>query len=183
MRIYTKSGDLGQTGLIGGDRVGKDHVRVEAVGAIDEFNAALGIARLHPDAYFDPWLESLQNRLFDVGAEVATPTDSRFYRIATDETQVTALEASIDEMTAELEPLRNFILLGGSALAAHLHSCRTLCRRAERAVLRLHRQEPVADVTLRYLNRLSDWFFTAARYANHRAGVAETVWKQEQSKP
>lgn len=181
MRIYTRSGDRGDTGLVGGDRVGKEHVRIEAVGAIDEFNASIGIARLHPEPALDTWLDTLQNRLFDLGAEVATPTESRFYRQSIREEHVAALEESIDAMTAELEPLRNFVLPGGSALAAHLHFCRTLCRRAERAVLRLHRKEPISDVTLRYLNRLSDWLFTAARFANHRAGVAETVWKQEQS--
>jgi cob(I)alamin adenosyltransferase len=179
MKIYTKTGDAGETGLFGGPRVSKDDARVEAYGAVDEVNAALGVARARGgDAEVDALLAEVQDRLFTIGAELATPPGARARSVlpAVAPEWTAALEAAIDRLEAELPPLRNFILPGGSALAADLHQARGACRRAERRVVTLHRHEPVSKEVLAFLNRLSDLLFVAARVVNRRAGVPETVW-------
>lgn len=179
MRIYTRTGDEGETSLFAGGRVRKDHPRVEAYGAVDELNAAIGLVRaLGVDAELDAWLERVQRALFVVGSDLATPLDrSPDWLTRIDETAATALEREIDVLEAELEPLKHFILPGGTPGAAALHVARTVCRRAERAAVALAAAESVNPAALRYLNRLSDWLFVVARAANARAGRAETVWK------
>jgi cob(I)alamin adenosyltransferase len=177
MKIYTKTGDSGQTGLWGGQRVSKDSLRVSAYGTVDELNALLGVARTSGvDARLDEQLTRIQNELFVLGADLATPgEDTRIDRVAP--TQTTMLEQDIDQFEAELEPLRQFILPGGTPSAAHLHLARTVCRRAERVVVSLAAVEPINEHVLPYLNRLADWFFVAARVANTRAGVADVPWQ------
>ncbi len=180
MRIYTKTGDAGETGLFGGPRVPKDDARVDAYGEVDELNAALGAARARGlDPEIDAVLAAVQDQLFAVGAELATPAGARARAAVppVDAAWVAALEAAIDRFQAELPPLRNFILPGGSAAGADLHLARAVCRRAERRVVSLHRREPVAPEVLPLLNRLSDFLFVAARLANHRAGAAEVAWQ------
>jgi cob(I)alamin adenosyltransferase len=180
MKIYTKTGDAGETGLFGGPRVTKDDARVEAYGAVDELNAALGAARARgADADLGARLGAVQAQLFTVGAALATPPAAAKARAALppiEPSWITALEAGIDALEAELPPLRHFILPGGAPLAADLHLARAVCRRAERRVVALHHHEPVAAEVLAYLNRLSDFLFVAARAANRRAGVEETIW-------
>jgi cob(I)alamin adenosyltransferase len=181
-RIYTRTGDAGRTRLATGESVSKSDIRVEAYGAVDETNACVGMARLHTagDAAFDALLGRLQNELFDLGADLAAPprpdeAEGQALRIL--ESQVTRLEAEIDAMNAELPELRSFILPGGTAAAAALHLARTICRRAEREAVRLvEAGAPVSPPALRYLNRLSDLLFVAARYANDR-GAAEVFWQ------
>jgi cob(I)alamin adenosyltransferase len=186
MRIYTKTGDAGETGLFGGTRVSKDDARVEAYGEVDELNAALGAARARGlDTEVDGILAAVQDQLFTVGAELATPPGARVRSavppVAPD--WIAALEASIDRFQAELPPLRNFILPGGGRAGADLHLARAICRRAERRAVALHRREPVAPEVLVFLNRLSDFLFVAARLANHRAGAAEVVWDPAAKRP
>jgi cob(I)alamin adenosyltransferase len=182
VKIYTRSGDSGETGLFGGPRVTKDDPRVEAYGAVDEVNAALGEARLRAEAAADADISGLlaaaQDRLFTVGGELATPAGARA-RSALPQLQaawIEELERAIDRWDGELEPLRQFVLPGGAPLACALHVARTACRRAERRVVTLARTEPPDPLVLGYLNRLSDFLFVAARVANRRAGVAEIVW-------
>lgn len=179
MKIYTKTGDRGETGLFGGPRVAKDDARVEAYGAVDELNATIGAVRsAGGDAEIDALLAEVQDHLFTIGAELATPPGARAHAavppIAPEWTA--ALERAIDRFEAELPPLRHFILPAGSRLAAGLHVARAVCRRAERRVVSLHRHDAVAPGILELLNRLSDFLFVAARVANHRAGVQETTW-------
>ncbi|MFW6023199.1 MAG: cob(I)yrinic acid a,c-diamide adenosyltransferase [Myxococcota bacterium] len=181
MKIYTKTGDRGTTGLFGGDRVSKTHGRVRAYGEVDELNAVLGVARAAlPSAATDTGelLQSIQSDLFDVGAELAT-TAARAAKgdlpLLTD-AAVERLEQEIDAHEAPLEPLTSFVLPGGAPAAAHLHVARTVCRRAERAVTALGEAEAVRGEVLRYLNRLSDLLFVLARGANHEAGVADVPW-------
>jgi cob(I)alamin adenosyltransferase len=177
VKIYTKTGDDGLTGLVGGARVEKDGARIAAIGEVDELNAAIGICRTQSrHTELDAALEDIQNRLFDVGAELASPDREQHQSIG--EKQIRALEQSMDIQTERLEPLRAFILPAGSELAARLHYARAVCRRAERAVLSLRRSEQVrSDVTI-YLNRLSDWLFVAARTANRLQGVEDVKWKK-----
>ncbi len=178
MKIYTKTGDSGDTALFAGGRVPKHHLRVEAYGTVDELNAMLGVARAErPGPQVDAWLESAQNQLFHLGADLATPKSAKsdwVTRISRDD--INWLEASIDEMTAELPPLRNFILPGGSRCAAELQVARTVCRRAERIIAALAAQEDIGAAALAYVNRLSDWLFTLARYENMQAGESEAKW-------
>jgi cob(I)alamin adenosyltransferase len=179
MKIYTKTGDAGDTGLFGGPRVGKDDVRVEAYGAVDELNAAIGVARARDaDGELDALLAAAQDHLFAIGAELATPPGAKAHSAVPpiETAWASALEAAIDRFEAELPPLRQFVLPGGSPLAADLHLARAVCRRAERRVVALHRAAAVAPEVLAYLNRLSDFLFVAARLANHRAGAAEVPW-------
>ncbi len=186
MKIYTKAGDAGETGLFGGARVPKDDARVEAYGTVDELNCALGAARaaLPPDSPLDELLARLQSELFDLGAELATPParlDTRLgakVPLATDE-RVAALEAEIDRMEEELAPLKTFILPGGTSVAAALHMARAVCRRAERRTVTLAHLDSAAvrPEALRYLNRLSDLLFVLARYANHTAGLPDVPWR------
>ncbi len=187
-RIYTRSGDNGETGLFGGQRVDKDDLRVEAYGTVDELNALLGVVRVHvtpADAAMDSLLQHIQNNLFDVGADLATPEardehKGRIHIQRVSAAQVTYLETQIDHYEAGLPPLTYFILPGGSAAAAALHHARTVCRRAERRCVTLARAEaenaPVNPDVISYLNRLSDLLFVIARSANHRQGVADTRW-------
>ncbi len=179
-KIYTRTGDQGTTALGDGTRVPKNSARVTAYGTVDETNATLGLARLHATGELDAALKRISNDLFDLGADLCTPDlagdASRPYpalRIIA--AQVDRLEAEIDAMNVRLTPLRSFILPGGSALAAHLHLCRTVCRRAERLVVDLAAQEEVNPEAVKYLNRLSDWFFVAGRIANDD-GKADVLW-------
>ncbi len=179
MRIYTKTGDAGETGLFGGPRVSKDSERVEAYGTVDELNAALGVARAQgSDPEIDRLLGAVQEQLFTVGAELATPPGAKAHSAVPpiDAAWTSALESAIDRIQAELSPLRHFILPGGAPFAASLHFARAVCRRAERRAVTLHQREEVMPEALAFLNRLSDFLFVAARLANQRAGVTETVW-------
>jgi cob(I)alamin adenosyltransferase len=180
MRIYTRTGDQGETGLIGGRRIAKTALRIEAVGHLDELNAAIGVCRTHaaPDLVSSA-LERLQSQLFDAGAELAVPPDRESSGPAVTGEHTARLEVEIDAMTGAMPPLASFVLPGGTPLAASLHVARTVCRRAERAVLRLHADQPVRDELRQYLNRLSDWLFTAARLANHSAGIADVTWSKQ----
>ena len=179
-KIYTRTGDKGDTALGDGSRVAKHAPRVAAYGTVDELNATIGMARLHASAESAEALARIQNDLFDLGADLCTPdlegdAAAPYPRLRMQPVQTARLETEIDAMTAVLEPLRSFILPGGSALAAHLHLCRTTCRRAERLATELAVAEPVNPEAVRYLNRLSDWFFVAARMAND-AGRADVLW-------
>jgi cob(I)alamin adenosyltransferase len=178
MKIYTRTGDDGTTGLFSGGRVRKDHLRVETYGTVDELNSCLGLARaLKPDAEMDTWLEKTQNQLFHLGSDLATPLDAKAEWVVRVEAEaITWLEESIDSMDTRPEPLKNFILPGGSPAAAQLHVARTVCRRAERLAVRLAEEAAINPLALKYLNRLSDWLFTAARYENLKAGVPESKW-------
>ncbi|MCY3995564.1 MAG: cob(I)yrinic acid a,c-diamide adenosyltransferase [Rhodobacter sp.] len=179
-RIYTKTGDAGETALGNGVRVPKTSVRVQAYGTVDEANATIGMARLHADGHLDSRLSSIQNDLFDLGADLCRPcsgedADADHAPLRVSDSQVSRLETEIDEMNGDLKPLGSFILPGGTALAAHLHLCRTVSRRAERLTVELATAESVNPAALRYLNRLSDWLFVAARIANDR-GVGDVLW-------
>lgn len=178
MKIYTKTGDDGTTSLFSGGRVSKIHLRVEAYGTIDELNSVLGVARAaKPHAQTDAWLERIQNQLFHLGADLATPLDAKSeWVVRMDAATVTWLEETIDAMTAELPPLTAFILPGGTLSAAHIHVARTICRRVERIVVALQNQEPIGEHVLNYLNRLSDFLFTLARWENMQAGIPEDKW-------
>jgi cob(I)alamin adenosyltransferase len=181
-RIYTRTGDAGRTRLATGEQVSKSDGRVEAYGAVDEANACLGLARLHTaaDARLDAMLGRIQNELFDLGADLATPprpgeAEGQALRIL--DGQVARLEAEIDALNGELPDLKSFVLPGGTPASAALHLARTVCRRAEREAVRLAEAGcPVTPAALRYLNRLSDLLFVAARYANGR-GAAEVLWQ------
>jgi cob(I)alamin adenosyltransferase len=184
MKIYTKTGDEGETGLWGGLRVAKDTIRVHAYVTVDEFNATIGLARAHglPES-IDTLLASIQNQLFVVGADLATPGDAaNIPRVH--ESDVTMLEQAIDMLEQQLPALTQFILPGGSIAAAQLHLARTVCRRAERYVVTLAREEACNAVIGVYLNRLSDFLFVAARAANHLTGVTDVPWvsPRQQSK-
>lgn len=176
MKIYTKTGDAGQTGLFGGPRVTKDHARIEAFGTVDELNSHLGMARTHSAGEpFDALFRTIQCDLFELGAELATPGehDERI-----NVRQVQALENAIDQYEEELEPLANFILPTGSPLAASLHVARTVCRRAERRVVTLasRLETTVPANAIEYLNRLGDLLFVLARTVNNRANVVDDPW-------
>ncbi|HEX3645986.1 MAG TPA: cob(I)yrinic acid a,c-diamide adenosyltransferase [Vicinamibacterales bacterium] len=178
MKIYTRTGDSGETSLFSGDRARKDDPRVDAYGEIDELNAWLGLVRASPvDPALDPELVELQRDLFALGAQLADPADKLAPRVAKaviDDDHVFRLEQLIDRLEAELPPLRRFILAGGTPAGAALHVARTVCRRAERRMVAL--DPPIDPVLLRYVNRLSDLLFVLARVANHRGGLEETEW-------
>lgn len=182
MKIYTRTGDTGETGLFGGPRVPKDDLRVAAYGDLDEANCHIGVAiSLCTDGELGAVLRPIQSELFDVGAVLATPPESAEKlqkRMAppVDEARIAELEAVMDRLEAQLPPLRTFILPGGTPLAAALHLCRTTVRRAERSMVTLHRASPLPALLLTYVNRLSDLFFMMARAANARAGVQEPEW-------
>lgn len=179
-KIVTKAGDGGKTRLATGEPVSKASARVEAYGAVDEANSALGVARLHTtaDAVLDPILDRVQNDLFDLGADLATPhaDDLKFEPLRIQESQVLRLEVEIDALNEKLEPLTSFILPGGSPAAAHLHMARAIARRAERAIVALADVEPISPEAIKFANRLSDLLFVAARYANDH-GRADLLWK------
>jgi cob(I)alamin adenosyltransferase len=178
MRIYTRTGDAGLTGLYGGGRVPKSDPRIAAYGAIDELNAQLGVCRAAGlPSNVDAVLAPLQHELFSLGAELSSPESSSGLGLL-EEAQVTALEQTIDRFEAELTPLKTFILPGGSAAAAALHVARVSCRRAERDVVALTAAAEVRPVILKYMNRTSDLLFVLARYSNHAAGVPDVPWEK-----
>jgi cob(I)alamin adenosyltransferase len=181
VKLYTRRGDAGETDLLGGGRVAKDHRRVEAYGAVDELSACLGAcaaASAHAD--LRELVRRIQVSLFALGSTLASPDPGRRERAALPEVadaDVEELEKRIDALEAELPPLRRFILPGGCAAAASFHLARTVCRRAERRAVELHREEPLSPVALRYLNRLSDLLFVLARVENRRAGIPDLEWE------
>ena len=187
-RVYTRTGDRGETALVGGRRVAKDSARIEAYGTIDELNAVLGLARVfnaerletaEGHRWLDDVLRRLQDELFDLGSELATPEDGAYegmFRVS--EAQVKALEALIDECQKELKPLKSFVLPGGGRIGAFLHQARTVCRRAERRVLTLSRDEPVGPCALTYVNRLGDLLFVLSRWVGQRLGETEYLWQR-----
>ena len=191
MKIYTKTGDQGETGLFGGGRVSKDHIRIEAYGTVDELNAVLGMVRAQlgeksvaakVDPAVDHVLAKIQNDLFTIGAELATANAEALAKITVIKSAgVELLERTIDSLQQGLEPLRQFVLPGGSSSSALLHLARTVCRRAERRVITLsaQREESVSPVVVVYLNRLSDLLFVMARAANSSLGVADVAWQQD----
>ena len=179
-KIYTKTGDAGETALGNGARVAKHAMRVNAYGTVDETNATVGLARLEAEGEMTDALARIQNDLFGLGADLCTPdmekdAEAEYPPLRMADVQVVRLEAEIDEMNARLAPLRSFILPGGSPLSAQLHLCRTVSRRAERLTVELATMESVNPAAVKYLNRLSDWFFVAARIANDD-GRADVLW-------
>lgn len=179
MKIYTKTGDKGETSLFGGQRVSKDNARIDAYGTVDELNSILGLVRSdNVNAEIDRILEQVQNTLFVVGGDLATPRSAEKQSVRRIESvDAMTLEETIDSLENQLKPLHEFVLPGGLPTAARLHVARTVCRRAERAVVRLSRNQDVGEALTVYLNRLSDMLFVLARYANHIANVQETKWK------
>jgi len=187
-RVYTRTGDKGETGLVGGKRVPKDSQRIEAYGTIDELNSVVGLARTFNDEkiniseahrFLDVILRQIQDELFDLGSELATPPDffqQGMYRVG--EREVKKIEQLIDECQKELEPLKSFVLPGGGKIGAYLHQCRTVCRRAEREILRLSRVEELSEWPLKYLNRLSDLFFVLSRWISKQTGEGEYLWQR-----
>ena len=187
-RVYTRTGDRGETALVGGKRVPKDSPRIEAYGSIDELNSIVGLTRVFNEEkidegeahrFLDAVLRQIQDELFDLGSELATPEDffqEGMYRVG--EREVKRLEQLMDERQKELEPLKSFILPGGGRIAAYLHQCRTVCRRAERDILRLSRVEELSEWPLKYVNRLSDLFFVLARWISKQTGEAEYLWQR-----
>ena len=188
-RVYTRQGDAGETALAGGQRVPKDSARIEAYGTVDELNSFIGAARATVEQSADKDLAPLsaillrvQHELFNLGSILATlPQDVHPKQARVTDAEVAQLEAEMDRMNDGLPALRSFVLPGGSRLNAELHICRTVCRRAERAVIALRRQEEAPPETVRYLNRLSDALFVWSRWASHVAGVQETLWQPNQS--
>ena len=179
-KIYTKTGDAGETALGNGARVAKHSLRVTAYGTSDELNSFVGVARLVADGPMDDALSRIQNDLFDLGADLCRPdmeqdAEAEYPPLRMISAQVDRLESEIDEMNAGLDPLRSFILPGGAPLAAHLHVCRTVSRRAERLCVELATMEAINTDAVKYLNRLSDWFFVAARTANN-GGKDDVLW-------
>ncbi len=191
-KVYTRTGDGGETGLVGGRRLKKTHPRIEAYGTVDELNSLIGIVRSHNDAKtpsergdkFELILEAVQHKLFDMGAELATyPGDEYEGQVTMVESDATWLEEVIDAMNEELPKLFSFILPGGSPMNAALHQARTVCRRAERAVLQLAEVEPVSPHVLAYLNRLSDALFVFGRWVSATLGEREILWEPGKSYP
>jgi cob(I)alamin adenosyltransferase len=193
-RVYTRTGDKGETALVGGKRVSKDSPRIEAYGAIDELNSIVGLARAfndeklnvsHGHRFLDMVLRQIQDELFDLGSELATPPDflkQGMYQVG--EREVKKLEQLIDECQKELEPLKSFVLPGGGKIGAYLHQCRTVCRRAEREILRLSRVEELSEWPVKYVNRLSDLFFVLSRWISKQTGESEYLWQRGlQEKP
>ncbi|MEP2028293.1 MAG: cob(I)yrinic acid a,c-diamide adenosyltransferase [Paracoccaceae bacterium] len=179
-KIYTKTGDTGETALGNGTRVAKHDLRVSAYGTSDELNCFVGVARLEASGNLDDQLSRIQNDLFDLGADLCRPdmeqdASADYPPLRMSDEQVNRLENEIDAMNDVLQPLRSFILPGGSPLAAHLHVCRTVARRAERLATELAVLETINDAAIKYLNRLSDWFFVAARVANEN-GRNDVLW-------
>jgi cob(I)alamin adenosyltransferase len=187
-KVYTRTGDKGDTALVGGKRVPKDSPRIEAYGTIDELNSVIGLARVFNEEklengeahrFLDTVLRQIQDELFDLGSELATPPDffqQGMYRVG--EREVQKIEQLIDECQKELEPLKSFILPGGGRIGAYLHQCRTVCRRAERELLRLSRTEQLGEWPLKYVNRLSDLFFVLSRWISKQTGEDEYLWQR-----
>ena len=181
MKIYTRTGDGGQTALFGGGRVPKNDARVAAYGEVDELNSVLGVVRsTEPRGFFDPLFEAIQRDLFSIGGQLASPDPSRvakaLEKAELSGSRVSEFERIMDETEQELLPLRSFVLPAGAPKAVALHLARTVCRRAERSVVSLSQSSDVPAQFLIYLNRLSDLLFTLARLANHRAGVSDVTW-------
>ena len=184
-RIYTRTGDDGTTSLFGGERVGKGNARIDAYGTVDEANSVVGVARAHLEGEpgadrLDPVLGEVQEELFVLGADLATPVDAKPLVPRIQETHVERVEDRIDEFDADLQPLKKFVLPGGSPAGATLHSARTVCRRAERLAVQAGTSIPINDDALVYLNRLSDLLFVLARWANKQAGCREDTWTPEE---
>jgi cob(I)alamin adenosyltransferase len=187
-KVYTRTGDNGETALVGGKRVPKDSARIEAYGTIDELNSIVGLARAFNEEklskgeahrFLDLVLRQIQDELFDLGSELATPPDffqEGMYRVG--EREVKKIEQLIDECQKSLEPLKSFILPGGGKLGAYLHQCRTVCRRAEREILRLSRVEELSEWPVKYVNRLSDLFFVLSRWISKQTGEEEYLWQR-----
>jgi cob(I)alamin adenosyltransferase len=187
-KVYTRTGDRGDTALVGGKRVPKDSPRIDAYGTLDELNSIVGLARVFNEEsldageahqFLDEVLCQLQDELFDLGSELATPPEffqEGMYRIGADE--VTRLEKWIDQCQKDLEPLKSFILPGGGRIGAYLHQCRTVCRRAERDILRLSREEEINPNIIKYVNRLSDLFFVLSRWIAKQTGEQEYLWQR-----
>ena len=184
-RIYTKTGDQGQTHLAGGQRVSKDSPRLECYGTVYELNAFVGMAAVSANESVPalvPILRRVQHELFNLGSILATkPEDVHPKQARVTEAEVRQLEIEIDSMNQELAPLRSFVLPGGTRLNTELHACRTICRRAERLAVSLSREEPIPPQTIQYLNRLSDAFFVWSRWVNHVLAVPEILWEPNQS--
>ncbi len=180
MKIYTKTGDNGDTSLFGGHRISKSSLRIDACGTVDELNAQLGVIRaLKPSAEIENILEQLQNQLFTLGADLAAPLDSVFSKIQRiQQDHVNNLEKIIDQIDMQLKPLQSFILPGGQIIGAQMHVARTVCRRAERIVDSLGRKEDIGKFPLAYLNRFADLLFVLARYANILSGTEEATWNE-----
>jgi cob(I)alamin adenosyltransferase len=181
MKIYTKTGDDGTTGLINGQRVNKYSLRVESYGTIDELNSIIGLARTNCEfETLSVALKSISNSLFNLGSDLATPLNPppKFEVIRLKSENITYLENLIDNYTDQLPPLRNFILPGGTLCASYLHQARTVCRRAERLIVRLAAEEKIGDNIVIYINRLSDYLFTAARFANFLSNVPDSEWEK-----
>lgn len=178
MKIYTKKGDAGQTSLIGGTRVPKHHIRIDTYGTVDELNAHTGLLSTYAETEGDTeLLRFIQDRLFTLGSLLATdPSGSGMKLPQLSEADVERLERSIDEMDGQVEPLRNFVLPGGCGANAQAHVCRCVCRRAERLSVQLDEMQPVNETILKFLNRLSDWYFMYSRYMSHKAGKPEIKW-------
>jgi cob(I)alamin adenosyltransferase len=179
MKLYTRTGDDGTTGLIGGKRTPKDDLQIDCYGTVDELNAVIGVVRSSSDPWLSEILEPVQNELFIIGSHLALadgqdPAEWKLPNIT--RSMIARLEKQIDNAEAELPKLRNFILPGGSESASHLHVARTVCRRAERLIVTFSRERRLSPLTIEYLNRLSDWLFAHARLANHRAGIDDVIW-------
>lgn len=178
MKIYTKRGDKGQTSLIGGSRVSKTHTRIEAYGTVDELNSIIGVIRdSAKERSLDEFLVEIQNRLFTIGSELASTPDSKMLIPKLKEEDILVLETEMDRMDEDLPALKNFILPGGDLTASHCHVGRCVCRRAERRVVALADESEVDERIIRYLNRLSDYLFTLARYYTAKHGGVETEWR------
>ncbi len=185
-KIYTRTGDAGQTRLVGGQQVAKDSARIEAYGTVDELNAIVGLVRVavreaaslaDERERLERWLHDTQQNLFDLGSDLATRAEDRWEGMPLVSAEdVTALEQLMDEMNEELEPLKSFVLPGGGPVSALLHHARTVCRRAERRTLTLAAEEPIGDQVIPYLNRLSDAFFVLSRWVGLKAGESEILW-------
>jgi cob(I)alamin adenosyltransferase len=193
-KVYTRTGDRGETSLVGGKRVPKDSPRIDAYGTIDELNSVVGLARVfnaesldagEAHRFLDEVLCRLQDELFDLGSELATPPEffqPGMYRVGDDE--IVRIEKLIDRCQEDLEPLNSFVLPGGGRVGAYLHQCRTVCRRAEREILRLSRAEDINDQAIKYVNRLSDLFFVLSRWIAKQTGEPEFLWQRGlQQKP
>ena len=187
-KVYTRTGDRGETALVGGHRVPKDSLRIEAYGSIDELNSIVGLARVFNEEsldageahrFLDEVLCQIQDELFDLGSELATPPEffqQGMYRVGSGE--IARLEKLMDKCQKDLEPLKSFILPGGGRVGAYLHQCRTVCRRAERDVLRLSRAEEINSDVIKYVNRLSDLFFVLSRWIAKQTGEPEYLWQR-----
>ncbi|HEX5020270.1 MAG TPA: cob(I)yrinic acid a,c-diamide adenosyltransferase [Candidatus Binatia bacterium] len=193
-KVYTRTGDRGETALVGGKRVPKDSARIDAYGTIDELNSIVGLARVFNEEcldageghrFLDGVLCRIQDELFDIGSELATPPEffqDGMYRVG--EEEITRIEKLIDQCQEDLEPLNSFILPGGGRVGAYLHQCRTVCRRAEREILRVSRTEDINDRVIKYINRLSDLFFVLSRWIAKQTGEQEYLWQRGlQEKP